>query len=132
MFCSKMDNDQIQNVQKQALRCIYQEGNVTFEYLKDKYQELSIHENNIRSLMLFIYRVINNLSPELISDSFEENTTKYSLRSNSTLQLPRLCKTTRFGVKTVIFKGSLLWNYLSNLYKDNKTESTKGGSRHKN
>ena len=74
--------------------------------------------------MFFIYRVINNLSPELVSDSFKEKTTKYSLRSNSTLQLPRLGKTTRFGINTVIFKGSLLWNYLPNLYKDNKTEST--------
>ena len=124
MFCSKMDNDQIENVQKRALRCVYQEDNVTFEYLKDKYQEFSIHEKNIQSLMFFIYRVINNLSPELVSDSFKEKTTKYSLRSNSTLQLPRLGKTTRFGINTVIFKGSLLWNYLPNLYKDNKTEST--------
>ena len=71
--------------------------------------------------MFFIYRVINNLSPELVSDSFKEKTKKYSLRSNSTLQLPRLGKTTRFGINTVIFKGSLLWNYLPNLYKDNKT-----------
>ena len=86
MFCSKIDYDQIENVQKRALRCIYQNGNVTFEYLKDKYQEFSIHENNIRSLMLFIYQVINNLSPELISDSFKEKNTKDSLRSNSTLQ----------------------------------------------
>ena len=74
--------------------------------------------------MLFIYRVINNLSPELMPDNFKKKSTKYSLCSNYTLQLPRLCKTTRYGVNTVIFKGSLLWNYLPNLYKDNKTEST--------
>ena len=65
-------NDQIENVQKRALRCIYQEENVTFEYLKDKYQQFSIHEQNIQSLMLPIYRIINNLSPELISNSFKE------------------------------------------------------------
>ena len=36
MFCPKMDNDKIENVQKRDLRCIYQENNVTFEYPKDK------------------------------------------------------------------------------------------------
>ena len=113
---------QIENVQKRALRCIYREEIGTFEYLKEKYQELSIHEKNIQSLMLFIYQVINNLSPELISESFKEKTTKYSLRSKSTLQLPKLCKTTRFGLNTVVFKGSLLWNNLPNLYKDTNTE----------
>ena len=64
----------------------------------------------MQSLMLFIYRVIDNLSPELISDSFKEKNAKYYLRSNSTLQLPRICKTTRFGVNTVNSKGRIKMN----------------------
>ena len=65
----------------------------------------------------------SNLSP-INSESFKEKTTKYSLRSKSTLQLPKICKTTRFGLNTVVFKGSLLWNNLLNLYKDINTKFT--------
>ena len=48
MFCSKMENKQIESVPKQALRCIYREDMGTFEHLKDKYQKFSIHEKNIK------------------------------------------------------------------------------------
>ena len=51
--------------------------------------KLQAHGTDEKSV-LFIYRVINHLSLELISESFKEKTTKYSLHSNSTLQLPRL------------------------------------------
>ena len=61
----------------------------TLDYLHENHQEPTIHErNNIQSLnMLLIYSVIfNNLSPQLVVDSFREEKTKYSLRSKSTLQ----------------------------------------------
>ena len=67
--------------------------------------------------MLFIYRIINNLSPELGAGSLKEITTKYSLRSKST------CKTSRFGSNSVIFTGSFLWNGLPNSCKEIKTET---------
>ena len=72
--------------------------------------------------MLLIYRIINNLSPELLVECFKEKKTSYSLRSKLTLQLPRLCKTNRFGVNSLIFKGSLLWNYLPNSYKEAESD----------
>ena len=124
MFCSKSENRQIEDIQKRILRCIYKEENGTFNHLIEKYKELSIHERNVQSLMLLIYRKINNLSPELIAESFKEKNTKYSLRSKSTLQLPKTCKTTRFGTNSIVFKGSLLWNGLPNMYKEIKTETT--------
>ena len=72
MFCSKSENRQIEDIQKRILRCIYKEENGTFNHLIEKYKELSIHERNVQSLMLLIYRIINNLSPELIAESFKE------------------------------------------------------------
>ena len=93
--------------------------------LKNNYKELSIHERNVQSLMLLIYRIINNLSPKLIAERFKEKNTKYSLRSKSTLQLPKTCKTTRFGTNSIVFKGSLLWNGIPNTYKEIKTEKEK-------
>ena len=124
MFCSKCENNKINDLHKRALRCIYKEEHGTLDYLTEKYQEPSFHERNIQSLMLLIYRVIKNLSPELLVNSFKEKKSSYSLRSKSTLQLPRICKTNRFGVNSIMFKGSLLWNYLPNSYKEADSESS--------
>ena len=74
MFCSKSENRQIEDIQKRILRSIYKEENGTFNHLIEKYKELSIHERNVQSLMLLIYRKINNLSPELIAESFKKKT----------------------------------------------------------
>lgn len=123
MFCSKSENGKIDDIQKRILKCIYKEENGTLEYLIEKYDDSSIHDRNIRSLMLFIYRVINNLCPNLVADSFKEKTTKYILRSKSNLQLPSSCNTNRFGTNSIIFKGSMLWNLLPNIYKEATSES---------
>ena len=85
MFCSKSENHQINDIQKRILRCIYKEGNGTLGYLIEKYEESTIHERNLQWLMFLIYRVINNLSPELLFDSFTEKKINYSLRSKSNL-----------------------------------------------
>ena len=69
-------------------------------------------------VMSFIYRIINNLSPELLAGTFEEKTTKYSLRSKSTLQLPKACKTTTFGTNSKV-----AFCLPNSYYKDIKTET---------
>ena len=121
MFCSKSENNQINEIQKRILRCIYKERNGTLEYLIEKYEESTIHERNLQSLMLLIYRVINNLSPELLFDSFTEKKINYSLRSKSNLRLPE-SKTNRFGTNSLIFKGSILWNLLPKTFKEAQSE----------
>ena len=73
--------------------------------------------------MLFIYRVINNLSPNLVADSFKEKNTKYTLCSKSTLQLPSTCNTNRLSNNSVIFKGRIIWNHLSNIYKEASSDN---------
>ena len=47
----------------------------------------------------------NNLSPELLFDSFTEKKINYSLRSKSNFRLPE-SKTKRFGTNSLIFIGS--------------------------
>ena len=64
--------------------------------------------------MLFIYRVINNLSPELISE-------RKRLQNILYVQSPP------FNYRKyarVVFQGSLLWNNLPNSYKDINTKFT--------
>ena len=46
MFCSKLDNNKINNIYKRSLKNIYKEENGTFDYLTKKYEESSFHESN--------------------------------------------------------------------------------------
>ena len=51
--------------------------------------------------MLFLYRVINNLSPEINSESFEEKTTKiFTLHFN----YQKYARKTRFGLNIVVME----------------------------
>ena len=75
MFSSKLDNSKINSIHKRTLRCIYKKDNSTLDYLTEKYQEPSFHERIIQLYksmsMLFIYRIINNLSPEMLVEFFQ-------------------------------------------------------------
>ena len=77
----------------------------------------------MQSPMLLIYRVINKLSPALLFDSFTEKNFNYWLRSKSNLRLSE-SKTNRFGTNSnsLIFKGSILWNFLPKTFKEAQSE----------
>ena len=69
----------------------------------------SVHENNIYTLLIEIYKSINNLSPPIMKDFFNLKNTRHGLRSKQLLKLPET-STSRYGTQALCFKGSLIWN----------------------
>ena len=59
MFCSISEDSKIDDIHRRILKCTHKEEHGTLEYLINKYDDSSIHVQNIRSLMIFIYRVIH-------------------------------------------------------------------------
>ena len=51
------------------------------------------------------------LNPQFMWSYFEEKTMAYNLRHDSKLILPKT-KSSRFGINSLRFRGSLLWNNL--------------------
>ena len=67
-----------------ALRIIYNDKRSNFEELLNKDNSVSIHHHNIQALAIELYKVVNDMSPEVISEVFQvRDTPYYNLRNNS-------------------------------------------------
>ena len=112
MFGSKSNNGLINKTHKRALRVIHRDFGASLDSLLDKDQCRTIHVQNLRALMVEIYKSLNNLNPSFMRDLFQTKTPRYNLRSGLILELPET-KSHKFGVNSLIFRGSLTWNSLS-------------------
>ena len=65
MFCNKTANNQINKIHKRSLRLVYQLEDENFEDLLIKDNSWTIHESNIQTLLIEIYKSLNHISQEL-------------------------------------------------------------------
>ena len=84
-----------------------------FEDLLLKDNSWNVHENNIHTLLIEIYKLMNNLSPQIMKDSLDLKNSLYDLRSKQLLKLPEN-STSRYSTQALCFKGSLIWNTIRN------------------
>ena len=69
-----------------------------FEDLLIKDSSWTIHENNIHTLLIEIYKSLNHISPPIMQEFFDLKVTPYSLRNNNILRLPKT-NTSRYGTE---------------------------------
>ena len=68
----------------------------------------------LRSLLwqkLEVFKSLNKENPKFMWDLFQIKTSKYNLRAVNTLKL-ETPKTNKYGLNSIVFRGSLLWNYI--------------------
>ena len=116
LFCGKTANENIDKVHKRALRALLDDHESTFEVLLAKNNETTIHIQNLRVLMIEIYKTLNCTNPSFRQDCFVRKDTKYDLRTKDLLQIPP-AKSIRFGIDSIKFRGSLLWSSKPDLIK---------------
>ena len=119
MFGSKSNNTIINKTHKRALSAVYKDFTLGFEELLQKDASVSNHVKNLRFLLVEVYKSLNGENPSFLWDMFNVKNCKYSLRCGKALCLPRT-KTKKFGLNSVEFRGSLLWNYLPLSIKSSK------------
>ena len=66
--------------------------------------------------MTAIFKVKNELPPELMNDVFEFIEKPSSLRTTSHFRLRKI-RTTKYGIETPSYLGPKLWNLVPNEYK---------------
>ena len=69
-------------------------------------------KKNTHTLLIEIYKSINNSSPPIMKDFFDWKNTRYDLRSKQLLKL------TETSTSALRFKGSLKWNTVPNKFKN--------------
>ena len=67
-------------------------------------------------IMLEIYKCINGACPSFMLEFFKPKDANYNLRTNNLLQLPKT-NTLVYGNNSLSFRGSILWNTLSDIIK---------------
>ena len=84
MFHSRSLNNKINRLHDRCLRIIYDDKHSNFEELLVKDNSVSIHHNNIHTLPIEIYKVANDICPEIMNDIFKlRENTHYNLRHTS-------------------------------------------------
>ena len=111
LFSTKAANNEINRTHKRALRILFKDYDSSFDELLEKSESVKIHVQNLQKLMIEIYKTMNNLNPSYIWEFHEEKVVKYDLRTKNLCRLPKT-QTTKFGIESLSFRGSLLWNTL--------------------
>ena len=110
MFHSRTINNKINRLHERALRIVYSDFKSTFEGLLMKGNSFSIHERNIQSLAIEIYKFLNGLSPSFLNSVFHKNiSNSYDLRNHKELY-SRNPKTVRYGTETVSYIAPKTWS----------------------
>ena len=68
---------------------------------------------HLQFLMKEIYKSLHNLNPTIINELFHLKNINYNMRNTYVLRLPP-ARTTYLGTNSLTFKGSYIWNLLSN------------------
>ena len=105
-------NNKINNLHERALRTVYQGKKSSFETLLKHDKSVSIHVKNVQYLATEIFKVKNDLCPEIMKEIFifHENPT-YNLRSGNHLTR-RNIRTTHYGIEIISNLGAKIWDLL--------------------
>ena len=76
MFHSKTMNNKINHIYERALRLVYFDYNSKFDELLKKDGSFSIHDRNIQTLAIEVYKFFHGLSPSIMKNIFQDNTNK--------------------------------------------------------
>ena len=84
MFHNRSLNNKINRLHERCLRIIYNDKHSNFEELLVKDNSVSLRHNNIHTLAIEMYKVVNGMSPEIMNDIFKlRENTHYNLRHTS-------------------------------------------------
>ena len=71
MFHNRALNNRINKTHERALRLVYQNKNLSFSELLELDDAVTIHQRNLQDLVTEIFKVKNNLLPEIMKEVFD-------------------------------------------------------------
>ena len=121
MFCSRKSNNLINKVQKRALRLITNDYQSSFNFLLNKFNEFSVHQRNLQTLMIESYKIIHQIALPIMNSLFvffenAHNIPNYQIPSNN------VRKAVRYGLE-ILYRSPFLWANLPQGYKSQKSLS---------
>ena len=119
MFCSRTMNARINRIHVRPLRIVYNNYASSFDELLAKDKSFTIHHRNIRTLAIEIYKVVNNISPEIMKEIFVlKSNCIYNTRE---IFVAHNVRTEHYGKATLSYLGPKIWNIIPNEIKSDAT-----------
>ena len=88
---------------------IYSDKTSNFEELLTKDNSVSIHHSNIHALAIEMYKVANDMSPDIMNEVFKlKNTPHYNLRHTSNISTDPIHSDYN-GIKWASYLGPKIW-----------------------
>ena len=112
MFCSRTMNYKMNKLQERALRILYKDDVSSFEDLLEKDNSVKIHHRNVKLLAKEMYKVHNNILPNVLGEFLTNRTLCYNLRDTSTFTRDKVY-TTYYGLNSLRILGPKIWDLLS-------------------
>ena len=109
MFHSRTLNNRINNIHERALRLTYKDNQSSFKELLEKDHSVAVHHKNLQVLVTEIFKVKNDLAPDIMKDIFELKELPYNLRSESNHFTRRNVKTTYYGLSSIKDLAPQIW-----------------------
>ena len=98
---SRTLNDRINGLHKSL---VYNDFSSRFSELLGKDNSVTIHHRNLQTLAYEIFKVKNDMAPEILTEIFPQKESNYSLRSSTALQ-DKSIKTVMYGSETISSLG---------------------------
>ena len=99
------------------LELLYNHLSSSFSELLEKDKSVTKYHRNQETVAYEIFKVKNNMAPEILTETFRQNKIKYNLTNTKAL-LGRRIKTVMYGSETKLCLGSTIWNILLTELKD--------------
>ena len=110
-FTSRASITKIQKLQERALRFVLKDSTSDYETLLSKGGFDSFRISALKTMAVEIYKILNGMGPKYLSPLLSRSITPYNLRDQNKLIQP-LKRTTTFGIKSLAYYGTHLWNIL--------------------
>ena len=110
MLHSRSNNNKIKHLNERCLRLIFKDKQSLYEEFLIKDGTVFIHHRNIQTLATEMFKVKNEMSPEIICDIFAQRINNhYNLRHINHFEIP-LVRTICNEAESVSYPGPKIWN----------------------
>ena len=126
MFSNRAMNARINKLQERSLRILYKDDESTFEELLVKDNSITVHDQNIKLLALEMFKVKNDIQPNVLGRFVTQYEHNYNTRQNTQFLREKVNSTT-YGLESIRILGPKIWELLPqsmklidniNLFKD--------------
>ena len=112
MFHDRGVENKINRVHERALRCVYRDDISTFDELLKKDNSFTIHNRNIQTMSIEMFKSKHNFGPSLLNKIFPINENfNPNLIHSSEFKRPNV-NTVHFGKDSLSYFGSVIWDLI--------------------